>query len=85
MQNVKSLTNIPEKIKSFGLNVIEINGHDVSQIILAIDKAKSSDVPCCIIAKTIKGKGISFMEDKAEWHGKAVNDEEYSLAISELK
>ncbi|MCX8075047.1 MAG: transketolase [Clostridia bacterium] len=82
--HVKALDSIKEKVQSFGLEVIEIDGHDVEQILNALNNAKKSNIPTCIIAKTVKGKGVSFMENKAEWHGKAINDEEYEIAIKEL-
>ena len=84
VENVKNLDKIKEKVESFGLNTIVIDGHNFKHIISAIDKAKNSDIPTCIIAKTIKGKGISFMENKVEWHGKSLSDEEYKIAMSEL-
>ena len=76
---------IDEKFKAFGFNVINIDGHDYSQIIYALNNAKMcKDKPTAIIAKTIKGKGISFMENQVGWHGKAPNKEQYDLAISEI-
>lgn len=77
---------IDEKFKSFGFNVIEIDGHNFEEIENAFEKAKETKgKPTVIIAKTIKGKGISFMENEASWHGKAPNDEQYSLAMKEFK
>lgn len=76
---------IDEKFKAFGFNIVNIDGNDYSQIINALDNAKMcKDKPTAIIAKTIKGKGVSFMENQAGWHGKAPNKEEYDLAISEI-
>ena len=76
---------IPEKFKAFGLNVIEINGHDFDQIEAAMNKARhTKDVPTAIIMKTTKGKGVSFMEDQAGWHGKAPDDDQYRQAMDEL-
>jgi transketolase len=70
---------------AFGWNVIRINGHDILQIIDAIDSAKKiKGKPTVIIADTIKGKGISFMEDSCNWHGKVPSDKEYEDAIREL-
>lgn len=82
--DVKSVDNLKAKFESFGWNVQEIDGHDFEQIIMAIDNTDKSAKPNMIIAKTIKGKGVSYMEDKAGWHGKAPNEEEYKLAIEEL-
>ena len=76
---------IPEKFRAFGLNVIEIDGHDFDQIEAAMNKARhTKDVPTAIIMKTTKGKGVSFMEDQAGWHGKAPDDDQYRQAMDEL-
>lgn len=85
IEEVMSSYPINEKFQNFGFNVIEIDGHDIEQIKQAFKEAKEiKNKPTCIIAKTIKGKGVSFMENKAEWHGKAPNQEEYRQALSEL-
>ena len=75
---------LDKKFKAFGWNVQEINGHDFKQIVEAIENAKKSKKPNIIIANTIKGKGVSFMENQVGWHGKAPNEEQYNLAIKEL-
>ena len=76
---------IPDKFKAFGLNVVEIDGHDFDQIEAAMNAARETKgVPTAIIMKTLKGKGVSFMEDQAGWHGKAPNDEQYEQAMGEL-
>ena len=76
---------IPEKFRAFGLNVIEIDGHDFDQIEAAMNKARhTKGVPTAIIMKTTKGKGVSFMEDQAGWHGKAPDDDQYRQAMDEL-
>ena len=76
---------IPDKFKAFGLHVEEIDGHDFEQIEKAFECAKRvKGVPTAIIMKTLKGKGVSYMEDQAGWHGKAPNDEEYAKAMDEL-
>ena len=86
VEEVAGLINIKEKFESFGFNVIEVNGHDIEALIHAFNSAKhQKDMPSVIIARTIKGKGVSFMEGKAEWHGKAPNQEQYEEAINELK
>ena len=83
--DVMSSYPIDEKFKSFGFQVINIDGHDIDEIIKAFEVARDiKGKPTCIIAKTIKGKGVSFMEDKAEWHGKAPNEEQYNEAMKEL-
>ena len=85
IEEVKGLDDIEGKFKNFGFNVITIDGHNMEQIIDAFNTAKlTKGMPTVIIAKTIKGKGVSFMENKAEWHGKAPNEEEYKMAILEL-
>ncbi len=76
---------IPEKLRAFGFEVAEIDGHDFDQIEAAFAKAhETSGVPFAIVMKTTKGKGVSFMENKAGWHGKAPNDEEAEIALKEL-
>ena len=78
--------SIEEKFRSFGFQVININGHDIEEIIKAFEVAKNvKNKPTCIIAKTIKGKGVSFMENQVGWHGKAPNDEEYAIAMADLE
>ncbi|MCG8500439.1 MAG: transketolase, partial [Firmicutes bacterium] len=73
------------KWKSFGWHVMTINGHNIEEISDAIDKAKEAKgIPSIIIAKTVKGKGVSFMEGKNIWHGKPIGDEEYNQAMAEL-
>lgn len=84
-EDIKSLGNVKLKFEAFGWNAIEIDGHDEQQIFDAIQTAKQSDRPFVIIANTIKGKGVSFMENQAGWHGKAPNDEELQKALEELK
>ena len=77
---------IPEKFKAFNFHVIEIDGHDFDQIRAAFKEAKETKgMPTAIIAKTTKGKGVSFMEDQAGWHGKAPNDEQYAQAMADLE
>lgn len=83
-ENVMGLDNLYDKLKSFNWEVIEINGHDFDEIYTAFNHAKKTTRPCAIIANTIKGKGVSFMENNASWHGKAPNDEELEIAIKEL-
>lgn len=85
IEEVKGLDNLEGKFKSFGFNTILVDGHNISSLIDAFETAKmTKGMPSIIIAKTIKGKGVSFMEGKAEWHGKAPNEEEYNIAIQEL-
>ena len=86
VNEVMGVYPIDEKFRSFGFEVINIDGHDMKQIIEALDKAKEiKGKPVAIIAKTIKGKGVSFMENVADWHGKAPKEEEYNQAMEELR
>ena len=76
---------IDEKFKAFNFHVINVNGNDFDELKAAFDEAKTvKGMPTAIVAKTTKGKGVSFMEDNAGWHGKAPNDEEYAIAMEEL-
>ncbi len=77
--------DMAKKFSAFGLNVIECDGHDIAAVCDAIDKAKATKgVTSSIIAHTVKGKGVSFMEGKSAWHGKNVNDQERDQALKEL-
>lgn len=84
VKDVKNLNNIDNKIHSFGFNILNVDGHDLGKIDTAINKAKSLNTPTCIICKTVKGKGVSFMENDYRWHGKAMNEEEYKIAKKDL-
>ena len=84
-KEVMDIGNAAEKWKSFGFNVIEIDGHDMEQIINALNEADNTkEKPTMIIANTIKGKGVSFMELNHNFHGKAPTDEEFKQAMEEL-
>ncbi len=75
-----------KKLEAFGFHVISIDGHDFAAMEAAFNEAKNTKgKPTAIIAKTVKGKGVSFMENKVNWHGTAPNDEQYAAAIAELK
>lgn len=75
-----------KKLEAFGFHVISIDGHDFDAIAAALEEAKSvKGKPTAIIAKTVKGKGVSFMENQVGWHGSAPNDEQYAAAIAEIK
>ena len=85
VEEVKNSFPLGLKFKDFGFNVIEINGNDIEELIDAFQAARrTKGMPTAIIAKTIKGKGVSFMEDQVGWHGKAPNEEQYNQAIKEL-
>ena len=83
-EKVMALDNLADKLKAFNWEVIEINGHDYNEIYNAVESAKKADRPCAIIAHTTKGKGVSFMENQAGWHGKAPSDEQLNQALAEL-
>ncbi len=86
VEEVCSPYPIDEKFKAFGFHVITINGNDFDEIDRAFQEAKNTKgMPTAIIANTIKGKGVSFMENQAGWHGKAPNDEQYRQAAEELR
>lgn len=85
IDKVMSPYPIDKKFEDFGFNVINIDGHDFEQIINAFEEAKKvKEKPTAIIAKTIKGKGVSFMENQAGWHGKAPNEEQLAQAMKDL-
>ena len=84
--DVMSPYPIPEKLRAFGFAVAEIDGHDFAAMEAAFTLARETKgVPFAIVMKTTKGKGVSYMENQAGWHGKAPNDEEYEQAMTELK
>ncbi|MFM7469009.1 MAG: transketolase [Vampirovibrionales bacterium] len=88
-EQVKAVGNMAEKVKAFGWHVIEVQGHDMSALLDALRQAdhlaETSDKPTCIVAHTTKGKGVSFMENQAGWHGKAPNQAQFDAAMTELK
>ena len=84
VQDVKTLEPLDEKLKAFGFEVYTVDGHNYDEIEKTLLKAKKSDKLCAVIANTIKGKGVSFMENVAGWHGKAANDEQLKQALEEL-
>ena len=84
--DVMSPYPIDAKLKAFGFEVAVVDGHDFEQLEAAFAQAKSTKgKPFAILMKTVKGKGVSYMENQAGWHGKAPNDEEYAIAMAELK
>ena len=85
IEEVNSPYPIPEKFVAFGFNTIEIDGNNLDEIEEAFNKAKETKgVPTAIIAKTVKGKGVSYMENQVNWHGAAPNEELYNTAVEEL-
>lgn len=85
IEEVAGMKHIYEKFRAFGFEVISIHGNDILDILNAFNLAKNvKGRPTAILATTTKGKGVSFMENRAEWHGKAPSEEEYKLAMQEL-
>ena len=86
IQDVMNPYPIADKLAAFGLAVQEIDGHDFDQIEAALDKARATKgKPSAIVMRTVKGKGVSYMEDEADWHGKAPNEAEYRQGMEELE
>ena len=86
VEDVCSPYPIDKKFEAFNFHVINIDGNDFDQIDAAFKEAKAiKGMPTAIIAHTVKGKGVSFMENNVGWHGKAPNDEEYAIAMEELE
>ncbi len=86
IEEVNSPYPMDEKLKAFNFHVICIDGHNFAEIRAAFEEAKATKgVPTAIIAKTAKGKGVSFMENNVGWHGKAPSDEEFKLAMADLE
>ena len=84
-EKVTSLNPLDKKLEAFGWEVVSIDGHNFNEIYQAVEKGKVSEKPFAIIANTVKGKGVSFMENNAGWHGKAPNDEQFEQALKELE
>ena len=82
---VMSLGDLPAKLRAFGLDLHEIDGHDMDTIEAALSAPAVSGKPKCILAHTVKGKGVSFMENQVGWHGKAPNEEQRQQALKELE
>jgi transketolase len=85
IEEVNSPYPIDKKFEAFNFHVININGNDFDDLRKAFAEAKATKgVPTAIIAKTVKGKGVSFMENQVGWHGKAPNDEQFAIAMEDL-
>lgn len=84
LDEVNAPTPLPEKFAAFGWDVMEIDGNSIPEILDALDRVTADGKPTAIIAKTIKGKGVSYMENACGWHGKAPNKDEYDTAMAEL-
>ena len=85
IEEVNSAYPIDKKFEAFNWHVINIDGHSFDEIEAALSEAKTIDKPVAIIAKTVKGKGVSYMENQVSWHGAAPNDELFEQAMAELK
>ena len=84
-ETVMNSAPLEEKLKAFNFNVVTIDGHDYDQIEAAMQAFHAETVkPTCIIMDTTKGKGVSFMSNSVDWHGKGPNDDEYKVAMEEL-
>lgn len=76
--------DLTKKIGDFGLSVIECDGHSFAALLTAFDRVQRADRATCIVANTVKGKGVSYMEGKSIWHGRQITDEDYAIAMKEL-
>ncbi len=86
VENIKALGDLVSKWEDFGWNVIELDGHDMAQVVEAFRMAMTfKGKPTVLIANTVKGKGVSFMENQCKWHGLAPSDEEYAIAMEEVE
>lgn len=83
-EDVMNAEPIDDKIKAFGFDVVVIDGNDFDELETAFDAFHKADKPFAIVMKTVKGKGVSYMENQVGWHGKAPNEEEYNVAMAEL-
>jgi transketolase len=85
VSDIMAIDSIDAKFKAFGFAVLTIDGHNIEQIGEAFTKARQTKgKPTCVIANTVKGKGVSFMENVCAWHGTAPNDEQFAIAMQEL-
>jgi transketolase len=85
-EDVMPMDPVDKKFEAFNWKVIKVDGHNISDLLTAFNEAQAYKLgPVCIIAKTIKGKGVSFMENTTEWHAKPPNDEQYARAIAEVE
>lgn len=82
---VMTVEPIADKWRSFGWKVVEVNGHNIKDLLTALHTAKTMRHPTAILMRTVKGRGVSFMEDESKWHGAAPSDEELVKAISEIR
>lgn len=85
VEEVMNPNPLDEKFKAFGWNALVIDGHDFDQIAMAVNTAKTSTKPTAVICKTVKGKGVSYMENNVAWHGSAPNAEQYEIGMKDLE
>jgi transketolase len=86
VERVKAVAPVAEKFRAFGWNALEVDGHALEAILEALAAARAcEDRPSVIVARTVKGKGVSFCEGRVEWHGKAPSDAELARALAELE
>ena len=83
--DVMTVEPISDKWRAFGWQVLDVDGHDFRAVISALHTAKAMRAPTAILMRTVKGRGVSFMEDNAAWHGSAPNDEQMLRAIAEIE
>ena len=85
-EEIMPMGDIAGKFKAFGWNTMEIDGHDMEQVLAALETARDHTAgPVCIVASTVKGKGVSYMENACEWHGKCPDTEQFCCALDEIK
>ena len=85
VNDIMTVEPLGDKWRAFGWNVVEVNGHNMKDVLTALHTAKTMRHPTVILMRTVKGKGVSFMEDDSAWHGSAPDDEQMVKAISEIK
>jgi transketolase len=84
-ENVMKVEPLADKWRSFGWQVIELDGHDMDEVLATLTYAKRMNGPLAVLAHTVKGKGVSFMEDVVKWHGAAPSEKERDRALSEIE
>lgn len=85
VNDIMTVEPIADKWRAFGWQVVECDGHDMKDVLTALHTARSMRHPAVILMRTVKGKGVSFMEDEAKWHGAAPNDEEMNIAMQDVQ
>ena len=84
-EEIMPLGDVAAKLEAFGVRAVACDGHDVRALLAALGEALAHDGPAAVVAETVKGKGVSFMEGQAAWHGRAINEQEYRQALAELQ